>query len=314
MTEDRRDAIMRKVQALLNKAESTTFGPEQEALLQKADRLMIDYAIAQHEIDSMLKPGERVKPEKRKVDVCSANNHLYYELCQLCMSVCEFFDCKSVYTGLNFKGKVSITATVVGFPESVRAAEQLFTSLKLQLMSVIHPKWSYVKSLDDNVVFMKDSGQTWSYIYAELQRAEQPIAAGPEERNKLGRIKRIYDRRKSELGEQPTKANPKNFQTNFSNGFIAEVGERMSEIKRLRKQSAEEETTSDGTSVALVLRSREEEVAEAFHTFFPSLGRGVGKSSSKFDMAAQAAGRAAGSSADLSGATRNVGGTKGALS
>jgi len=314
MTEDRRDAIMRKVQALLNKAESTTFGPEQEALLQKADRLMIDYAIAQHEIDSMLKPGERVKPEKRKVDVCSANNHLYYELCQLCMNVCEFFDCKSVYTGLHAKGRLPINATIVGFPESVRAAEQLFISLKLQLMTVIHPKWSSVKSLDDNIVFMKDSGQTWSYIYKELQLAEQPIAAGPEERNKLGRIKRIYDRRKSDLGEQPVKANPKNFQTNFSNGFIAEVGGRMTEIKHLREQASQEETTSDGTSVALVLRSREEEVTEAFKVFFPSVGRGVSKTSGKFDMAAQSAGRAAGSSADLSGAARNVGGTKGALS
>jgi hypothetical protein len=313
MTEDRRDAIMRKVQGLLAKAESTTFGPEQEALLEKADKLMLEYAIAQHEIDQMGKPGDRVKPEMREFGVSQAGTHLWYELTLLAQECAQFFDCRGVYSGLQGRGKWAITAKVVGFPESVRAAEQLYTSLKIQLMASVNPKYEVTLSLDDNICAMKDSGQTWSYIYAELKRHGIDWCQEQETRSHLGRIKRIYDKRKEALGEEPVKANPKNFQTNFANGFIGAISSRMADIKEARKAATEEATTSDGTSVSIVLRSRQEEVAEAYRAYFPSVGRGVSKGSSKSDAAARGAGHRAGSSADLSGATRNVGGTKGAI-
>lgn len=316
MAEDKRAEIMEKVRKLLSKAESTTYGPEQEALLGKADKLMVQYAIAQFEIDSMVDPTQRAKPEQYNFPVCESGSHLWNELTQLSGAVCDFFDCKVVYSGLHLKGRYPITAMMVGFPESVRSAEQLFQSLKIQLMGQLNPKYESTRSCADNIVVMKDAGMKWSDIFAELKRGAphdvqaESLSDGMEERSKLGRIKTVYDNRKKALGEPPTKVSPKNYQTNFAAAFAAEVHLRMLEVKRARSQ---DEVTETGTSVALVLRSRQEEVDEMYEDLWGGKVRNMAHAGGKVNHAARQAGAKAGRNADLSGATRNVGGTKGAL-
>lgn len=316
MAEDKRTEIMEKVRKLLSKAESTTYGPEQEALLEKADKLMVQYAIAQFEIDSMVDPTQRAKPEQYSFPVCESGNHLWNELTKLASAVCEFFDCKVVYSGLHLKGRYAITAMMVGFPESVRSSEQLFQSLKIQLLGKLNPKYETTRSCADNIVVMKDAGMKWSDIFAELKRGASDdeeaasLSDGVEERSKLGRIKTVYDRRKRELGEPPTKVSPKNYQTNFSTAFVNEVYLRMLDVKQARSK---DEVSEAGTSVALVLRSRQEEVDEMYEEMWGGKVRNVAHSEGKVNYAARQAGAKAGRNADLSGATRNVGGTKGAL-
>lgn len=313
MSEDKRAEIMEKVRKLLSKAESTTYGPEQEALLQKADALMVQYAIAQFEIDALADPNERAKPEQFNFPVCESGNHLWNELTSLSSAVCYFFDCKVVYSGLHLKGRYPITAMVIGFPESVRAAEQLYTSLKIQLMGQLNPKYDQNRSCADNIVVMKDAGMTWSQIFTELKRGTDveamSLSDGEEQRSKLGRIKTVYDNRKKALGEPALKTSPKNYQTNFGAAFAGEVYGRMHEIKMARK----DETNDAGTSTALVLRSRQEEVDEMYDELWGDKVKTVNKAESKYNAAARQAGARAGRNADLSGATRNVGGTKGAL-
>lgn len=311
---DNRDKIMEKIQKLLSKAESTTFGPEQEALLEKADKLMVEYAIAQHEIDALLKPGERAKPEMRAIPVCDEGNPIWFQLTDLAHSCATFFDCKAVFSGLHGKGKWPITMKAVGFPESVRAAEQLYTSLKMQLMATINPKYVPGEGDAENIARMKDAGMTWSALYAELQRGGVPWAQAPETRNQLGKCLRLYKKLKADRGEPETKVNPKNFQINFSEGYTSAIESRMYDIKSTRERHMKADSSEQSTSTALVLRSRAEEVAEAYAEMFPNVGRGIAAPNAKGDAAARSAGAAAGRSADLSGAVRNVGGTAGTLS
>lgn len=310
MIEDKRSEIMRKVQALLAKAESTTFGPEQEALLNKVDKLMEQYAIAQWEIDQMANPNERVKPEKHSFPVCDHGNHLWQELVNLSTLVCRFFGVRPVYAGLASKGRYPIDAIVVGFPESNRTAEQLFVALKTQLLSQINPHYDQNKSCEDNIVTMKDAGMTWSNIFAELKKGAAhdakaaSLSDGEEKRSKLGRIKTVYDGRKRALGEPTLKTNPKNYQINFADAFNDAIAQRMYEIKQARQQH---ETRSEST--ALVLRSRDEEVDEMFRELWGDNLRIQANRQTKANGQARQAGHRAGRNADMSGATRPVKGS-----
>lgn len=313
MTEDKRKDIMRRVQKLLNKAESTPYGPEQLALLEKSDKLMVEYAINEHELKAQGGFSESTKPEKFSFPVCGENTHIWYELTNLCQDVVRFFGGRAVYSGLHGKGKWAITARGVAFPEQIKAIEMLFTSLKIQLLTTINPSWSLTLSLEDNIVKMKDAGMTWSNIYVQLNKGGVDWAQEPETRNLLGKTKRIYDNRKIALCEEPVKVNPKNYQRNFSIGFESKISTRLYEIKLAREKEQEQNETSDGTSVALVLRSKSDAVQQAMDEAFPTRSRGVSGSQAKVDHNARQAGSQAGGRADLSGAQGSVKGSNRAI-
>lgn len=310
MSSDKRDSILAKVQKLLAKAESTSFGAERDALLGKVDELMTEYAIAQHEVDALGRPEDRSKPELRDIPVCDSGTHLWYELTELAQECARLFDCQCVFNGLQYKGKFPIVMKTVGFPESVRAAEQLYASLKLQLASQLEPKYDADLSLEENMAQFKAAGVIWK------RQHEIYVAAGvmPDEtfeRNIGVRFTAMYAKFCKDNGVEQVKVNPKNWQTNFAGGYVTEIRRRVFQIKEDRRKNTQDQKSDSGTSVALVLASRQDEVDAAYKEMFPRVGRGVSKGQQKLNGAARRAGGIAGKNADMGG--KSVPGSRKAL-
>lgn len=81
---------------------------------------------------------------------------------------------------------------------------------------------------------------------------------------------------------------------NYMAGYVNRVGERLDEASRAAEQTVQQTETS---SVALVLLDRKTQVAAAYHEMFPNASRM--RRSTIGDQNAYAAGRSAGSRADL---------------
>jgi hypothetical protein len=115
------EKVLRKVRALLGKAESTEFPEEAEALTARAQEL-----IARHSIDAALlhtHHGSKEVPVGRRLFVDAPYEPPKALLLQV---IAEANRCRTVWH------KTLGLSTVVGFPSDVRAAELLFTSLLVQ--------------------------------------------------------------------------------------------------------------------------------------------------------------------------------------
>jgi uncharacterized protein DUF2786 len=119
--DDRDEKVLRKVRALLSKAESTEFSEEAEALTARAQEL-----IARHSIDAALlhtTQGGHDGPGGRRLFIDAPYEPPKALLLQV---IAEANRCRTVWH------KTLGLSTVVGFPADVRAAELLFTSLLVQ--------------------------------------------------------------------------------------------------------------------------------------------------------------------------------------
>ena len=312
MTEDKRAKILAKVQLLLNKAESTTYGPEQDSLLAKVDALMTEYAIADWEVSQTAEA--KSEPVLHVFECSEANNDLWYDLVMLAQHCGTFFDCKSVFAGLHGKGKWSVDAKLVGFPENVRNAEFMFHSLRLQMAMTLAPKYDPGEVLEENVRRFKEAGMKWEDIWALLHKGGVPLCTDPiMNRSRIIKIQRDYGEYCTANGFEAVKTSPKNYKLNFSNAFVSTIGNRMYEIKAAARRARREADTATSTSTELVLVDRTKEVAAAFDVYFPRVGRGVGRSGVKHNSAASGAGRAAGSNADLGSSSNRMQGSRKAL-
>jgi hypothetical protein len=115
------EKVLRKVRALLGKAESTEFPQEAEALTTRAQEL-----IARHSIDAaLLHTSHQAKEEPigRRLFIEAPYEPPKALLLQV---IAEANRCRTVWH------KTLGLSTVVGFPADVRAAELLFTSLLVQ--------------------------------------------------------------------------------------------------------------------------------------------------------------------------------------
>ena len=106
-------------------------------------------------------------------------------------------------------------------------------------------------------------------------------------------------------------AEKRNYFANFADGYAWRISERLAEINRKVHDMAEHTETSHG-SMALVLQSREVEVADRFAQMFPKLGK---QKVAKFshDPNAQKRGQRAAENADLGGKKVGQGSPKGEL-
>jgi hypothetical protein len=115
------EKVLRKVRALLGKAESTEFPEEAEALTARAQEL-----IARHSIDAaLLHTSHEAKDEPigRRLFIDAPYEPPKALLLQV---IAEANRCRTIWH------KTLGLSTVVGFPADVRAAELLFTSLLVQ--------------------------------------------------------------------------------------------------------------------------------------------------------------------------------------
>jgi len=296
-----KEEMLRKVRLLLDKADSTTFEEEADTYRQKADALMLQYAIESYEVDEARREAtKQEEPELGTFFLCFGDNPIKDNLMQLFFLTARHARCQPVVFGSHLKTHTEVIGKVVGFPTDVRYAEWMYTNLWAQMTRDLEPKPDPALSFEENVIAMMESGVSRKRI-AELMHLEP--------KKVTGKMSRIYAEHYEATTGMPyrgkgTRPLPITYQRNFARGFTDRVEIRLYDIRRRSEEQVK------GASTSIVLRSKQEDVLAVYRDLFPKLGRPYRPTAkSKFDANARLRGREAADRADL-GQTRVGGGPR----
>ena len=158
---DRSD-ILKKVRALLDKADSTNFEPEAQALREKADSLMMVHAIESFELERGKDSTVREKPEMREFDYGHFDDRQVLDsVGNVFSSLCRLARCKIGFYGFH-------NAKVVGFPADLDYLDLLLTSVRIQMSTKMTPRGNPALSYEDNLYVLKSAGFKWQQVYEHL--------------------------------------------------------------------------------------------------------------------------------------------------
>lgn len=287
------DDIIRKVQALIAKAESTEFGPERDAFRAKADQLVARYAIEQYQLDEALRLAGKA-PSQTPVVKSYAYPYAYGTQGDLARYIDRLF--QTICTGIGVRkvydetravkdeaGKFShheVVWKVVGYEADIAYLDLLFMSLQLQMFGMLEPEPTPAISYDANVHALHDAGVKWETIARRMNTAittrgatwdwtpwdlethsvwsdkhDRYVASQPAKDG--GRLIRAYKRECKRLGLAPIVVTvSSSYREDFVWGFCWAIARRMRDA---RSEAGGE----------LVLARRQDEIDDLFASICP---------------------------------------------
>ena len=268
--ETKQEAILRKVRALIAKANSTTFEGERQSFLDAADRLMEKYSIDQAMLALKDDPNAKLVG-KRMMDFSwwpalatmdrDARSEIYW-LWMACVKHCR---CVTpgivgyVHVGYQDDGSRKLEIPVYGTPNDLDYLDLLFTDLFLQMSLKLKPTYDPSKSMGYNVRVGKEAGMTWD------QLLDWTGTRGTAEGKRLLPAYRKYLKEHPDL--EQVKINPRTYQWSFVSGYCSAVKSRLRAMKEARDPQGGESTGS----FAIAIRTIDEQALAAMYDDFPNL-------------------------------------------
>lgn len=283
MTEVKRDSMMVRVQKLIDKANSTSFEPERDALMKKADALMGKWQIEQFELefakDNLNSPRKPIMkkfeyPRTGDLDADAELYRIFYDLASLTGVLIGHF-------GL-FQSKV------VGYEEDIAYLEMLMSGIVLHFALQVNPTPQDNLTHEENIALLKNAGFKWQEIYrmlvqwnpdhpklrlAAYENCKDPYGyyfTAPDGSQFLTQYPKkgvgswmfnAYKKWCRMNGHTPVDSNPETFRRSFRNGYVMTLKYRIQEMKQLREESS--------SGKELVLDSMRDRLKEALYEFFP---------------------------------------------
>ena len=257
----KREDILRKVQNLIARAESTTFEAEREQCLRRADDMMAKYAIDEWEARQR-GDTSALKPEMHQMDFAwYFRSPVNEQLWSLFASVMAHCSCVIATQKLSSQydheeGKSKYTMPVFGLPQDLDYANMLFTSLYLQMVDKIQPKFDPNLSRPENVNRAKDAGMKWvpdicNFVGWPVDRSIIPL-------------RKEYKEWCLERGIDPVyHVQPETHKRNYAWGFTYKIQERLREMR-----GEQEKATG---SLLPALRNAKDIAREAMYDMFGDL-------------------------------------------
>lgn len=323
----RREDTLRKIRALMAKADDRAVTPEEsEVFRAKADELITRYAVEEFELISAGR--QTTSPEFREVDI----SWWFDDSNQADVAARGQDDMRSLmyslFSAVYDHARVLLvpaltdyglrTMKVAGYPGDLDYADLLFTSLMMQLSTDVNPYPDPKADYFDNLKLLREAGLSWPEVYRRMAaRNAVPanvIASYPGQPDGQ-RDKMIRDYRAlcKKFGVQQNYNHYITFRRSFATGFVRQVITRLYSM-RIAAERQHSETT--GQEFALVIRDIRKSIKEWLYEQRPDLrpkpqppmdtvkkGRRVKayRDTRKVDWAAVDAGRVAGDKADISG-------------
>lgn len=276
--------VLRQVRLLVAKAEHEATPPEEaRACQEKADQLMLDYAVNEAMLEADAPTAQRSLPGIIILPTAKWQTGLEGSLADLITHISQHCRCRARnwvrYTQDGYESKV------FGFESDLRYVELLYTTLRLHMLGVLRPTVDPAASAESNAYRLHNAGYNWLQIaemygwhkmssweignlqgdvYLAVRELRDPYRKGEAHEDgeilsasKLGSgIKRAYYRECKRLGTQPVKiaANgTATYRRCAAQGYVSGI------YKRLRRMD-------DGVEpgAALALRNREDELDAFF--------------------------------------------------
>lgn len=249
-----RDGMMRKIQALLDKAAGTTFDAERDTFLKKADELMVKFAIEEAELAAR-ESGKRVGatvPEVRDFVVPRPNSwDMFNELAGMFQRLARHLGVKLAPNGQHVDGGYKYR--VVGYPADLDYLAMLFLNLQLHFLSSMEPKRDDSLSDVENFAAMWEAGMNYERIWKAM---DWPESKRPKT------VRAAYHRWCEESGREPIKGlKSETYMKSFLVGYSRRIDARLDEMKRAREEAAK--------GHELVLAGRSNDLDEFYWGLFP---------------------------------------------
>jgi len=149
------DSIIRKIEALMRKAESTEFDEEREALLAKADEFILRYQIEHAQL--FLNEDIRVRKEEVEMQDIYTDNPWEPFKGLLLHYIAQHYNCKTVkyprYSGRRLR-------KIVGFPSDIEIVKVMWNSLCTQALVMAARDMRTMKP-------KLEHGKTWKVNYLD---------------------------------------------------------------------------------------------------------------------------------------------------
>ncbi|HEX6824972.1 MAG TPA: DUF2786 domain-containing protein [Nitrospiraceae bacterium] len=273
-TEDQA-SILEKVRKLLAHAESTTHEAEAQTFMEKANKLMEDYAISQ----AMLRQAQDGANARSKGKVIVVQINLSTTVSNvpelyLLNFVAKANRCECWYgtssTTINGKYVEYKVGNIAGFESDVAFVQLLFTSLCVQMANAVMPQ-----AFEKKVQTKRKGGETLNITFKKVDQGELKHGLA--------------------------------WRTEFMQAYAERIGERFADAKRAREGEHTE-------SMALALRDVRQDVRDAMaNDYGITLGGRSRSLVRNTNYGARDAGRSAANSADLSGGNKSFKGSAGQI-
>lgn len=266
-----RENVLRKVQAILDKAASTEFEEERATFLAKADEMMARFAIEEFELAQRETGSRRLStPEARWVTVYNYGSIKVDDRQEVIGSLLLMFNSLASLTGVRLgawrSGDEGREVHAVGYPTDLDYLQMLYLNLQLHFLSRVAPRKDPALSDVENFGRMRDAGMSPRAIFREMGwewmsevGTEVPIGAASSLYRKMR--KQYQDLRRSEGREPVRKATGSTYFRSFVQGYAGRIHARVGEMMKAREEGAK------GHEVALLGRSSD--LDEAFWEMYP---------------------------------------------
>lgn len=258
------DKMLKRIQALIAKADGTDYPEEAATFRAKAEALMHQYRIEESMLASAA-PAGSIVPVWQTWPVCRTDSEFRNHYTQIAAYILHHIGGRCVFTVTSKDDGLWDVMICVGYESDLRYGEMLFTSAMLAFGNLLEPKHDPTLSDQVNAYRMRKAGmEGWKIAYVlwgyKLGLDPNPNSVG---RN-AGKARRLYRAQAVVLGEDPKELmgqgnNVETYRRSYAEGFVSEIWNRL---LRMRYTKGEE-------SQGLVLAGRKEAVAEAFYERYP---------------------------------------------
>lgn len=244
-----REKILDKVAKLLAKAASTSFGPEALLYQQKADELMLEWAVEEFELSRRDPRNMAYQPELRKFKFATeiSHNGVWQYVFRIMADFCR---CKVAVNNYS-------EATLVGYPGDLDYLEALQVTIQLHIVKTIFPKPDPTESEAANMYRLRMAGNNWDQCHQIMHNGEHSTKS-----QRVRYTKIVGDYAKQHGLPRNMTASQEGYRQQFVSAFAYRLRDRFAEIMQ---------TQDEEHKYALVLRDRASDLDEFLWTQFPNL-------------------------------------------
>lgn len=257
-----------------------TPAPEAELCYKQANKLMTKHAIDEAMLEATMSVADRHRPDKIEIPVgWNSAGEFYPKMRSLLYQIAETNRCKAVPSIRDFS-----IVEIYGFAEDTRWTEMLFTTMLMDFLSKVNPKWDKALPIEQNIYNFKVAGFKWAKIdEISMQNGNESMQRMKMEKRWTGynaetgqgifeealagtgfynKMHGIYTRYAKKIGDDQLVKTTSfdQYREQFTLAFTERMTDRLMDMRR----ESEDEVKAAGAELALIDRSHliDEEIWE----------------------------------------------------